>query len=120
MYNIVSCEWCNKKYKLAEESKIINGKAKVRCKNCNNIFSIFIKKKRVGNNSKKYTPRFDRLIDCKSRNQPQNTFPTSTKSTNKTQDNQNVKIGIRKKFNFALVFIMMISLFGTYITSNLL
>jgi len=123
---IVSCEWCDKKYKVAEESKFINVKTKVRCKNCNHIFSIFIKKNGNGYRSNKYTARHDHLNDYRSKKQPQNTFTSSTKRTdieveaNKTQDSHNVKIGIRKKFNLALIIIMMISLLGTYITSNLL
>lgn len=123
---IISCEWCDKKYKVAAESKIINVKTKARCRNCNNIFSIYIKKNGNGTHRNRYTPTYDHPIDNKSKKQPQSTFTSSTKRTNKkvmtnkTQDNQDFRIGIRKKFNLALLVIMIISLLGTYITSNLL
>jgi HAMP domain-containing protein len=106
---------------VAEDSKIINVKAKARCRSCSNVFSIYIKKNGNGDGA-----IYDHLIDHKSGQPLQSTFRSSTNRSNmqekpnKTKDNRNVKISIRKKFNLALLSIMIISLLGTYLTSDLL
>jgi HAMP domain-containing protein len=90
-----------------------------------------MEEKRDGGYSNEYMPKHNQPFAFKNKKQPQNTFSTiakkpETKRTdikikpNRIKNNKNIKVGIRKKFNFALIFIMLISLSGTYITSNLL
>ena len=132
---LVKCEWCNTRYKITNPKNITKEKTKARCKKCNKLFRIAVKNRRNESNPKykyeddKYdtSPFIDNSLSEYNTDFYKNEGPSSTitKFPNKNAksisiEDKKIKIGIRKKFNFALICIMIVSLCGTYITSNFL
>jgi HAMP domain-containing protein len=129
--NFTKCDWCNAKYRIGNYKSISIGISKARCKKCNRIFTV-----RLTSDSVDHYPRSrdgidntqtnlgkysvdDKNIDYNSNERSL----TVTKSQNRKSESIPIKIdkikyGIRKKFNTALTFIMIISLCGTYIASS--
>ncbi len=116
---IVSCNHCQKKYKVDENAGKLNSHTKFRCKNCGQLSSI----KAPPYPLEKYDNKTYDLVAPKRYNiygQTTSFLTASPLSEIGTHSPLEVlkKITLRKKFTVALIGIMIFSLLGTYLVSN--